>query len=253
MRQDLLTDTRIVTCAEAPDLYERVPIGAEEWPKFIHHGDVTNRYWDALFEVLPEFQFALYDEASDEVVAKGQTAPVAWDRTLDGLPGGVDDVLEQALADGPSREPNTLCALVAVVRREHQGKGLSSRVIQGMAALASRHGLGELIAPVRPTMKERYPLTPMDRYIRWTRQDGLPFDPWIRVHHRLGAEILAVAPHSLVVTGAVAEWEEWTGMAFSETGDYVVPGAVQPVAIDRERDLGRYDDANVWMRHPGES
>src|SRR2546430_2013824 len=82
-------------------------------------------------------------------------------------------------------------------------------------------------APVRPTMKERYPLTPMDRYIRWTRQDGLPFDPWIRVHHRLGAAILAVAPHSLVVTGAVAEWEEWTGMAFPETGDYVVPGAVQ--------------------------
>jgi hypothetical protein len=37
-------------------------------------------------------------------------------------------------------------------------------------------------------------------------------------------------------------------MAFPESGLYVVPGALQPVAIDRERDEGRYEDPNVWMR-----
>jgi hypothetical protein len=47
----------------------------------------------------------------------------------------------------------------------------------------------------------------------------------------------------------VAEWEEWTGMAFPESGDYVVPGALVPVQIDRERDEGRYVEPNVWMRH----
>jgi len=29
----------------------------------------------------------------------------------------------------------------------------------------------------------------------------------------------------------------------------VVPGALQPVRIDRERDTGRYEDPNVWMKH----
>jgi hypothetical protein len=57
-------------------------------------------------------------------------------------------------------------------------------------------------------------------------------------------------PESLTVVGTVAEWEAWTGIVFPESGRYVVPGALPTVVIDRERDLGRYDDPNIWMRHP---
>jgi hypothetical protein len=66
----------------------------------------------------------------------------------------------------------------------------------------------------------------------------------------MGAELLAVAPRTIVIEGTVAEWERWTDMAFPDSGPYVVPGALQPVLIDRERDVGRYEDPNVWMRHP---
>ena len=52
------------------------------------------------------------------------------------------------------------------------------------------------------------------------------------------------------VPGTVAEWEEWAGMAFPETGTYVVPGALAPVEADRERDEGLYVEPNVWMVHP---
>jgi hypothetical protein len=38
-------------------------------------------------------------------------------------------------------------------------------------------------------------------------------------------------------------------MRFPESGDYVVPGALAPVHIDRDRDEGVYVEANVWMRH----
>jgi hypothetical protein len=38
-------------------------------------------------------------------------------------------------------------------------------------------------------------------------------------------------------------------MAFPETGRYVVPGALDLVEIDRERDLGTYAETNLWMRH----
>jgi hypothetical protein len=57
-------------------------------------------------------------------------------------------------------------------------------------------------------------------------------------------------PKSLVVTGTVSEWEKWTGMVFPESGPYVVPGALQPMLVDLERDEGRYKEPNVWMRHP---
>lgn len=87
--------------------------------------------------------------------------------------------------------------------------------------------------------------------MRWQQPDnpGLPFDPWLRVHARLGAEILAAAPQSMVIPGTLAEWQRWTGMHFPESGAYVVPGALQPIEIDVERDLGRYVEPNVWTRH----
>jgi hypothetical protein len=70
------------------------------------------------------------------------------------------------------------------------------------------------------------------------------------VHCRLGARVLGVAARSMVVDGRVTEWEAWTGMRFSASGDYVVPGALTTVRIDRARDRGRYVEPNVWMLHP---
>jgi hypothetical protein len=96
----------------------------------------------------------------------------------------------------------------------------------------------ELLAPVRPSWKERYPLTPIERYARWTREDGLPFDPWIRTHVRLGRVILRPEPRSMRISGTVAEWEDWTEMAFPESGEYVFPHGLAPLAVDREQDLG---------------
>src|SRR5439155_1246749 len=120
---------------------------------------------------------------------------------------------------------------------------------RAMVDLARVHGLGTLLAPVRPADKSAYPLAPMERYARWQNDDGLPMDRWIRVHARMGADILAVAPRTLLITGSVEEWERWTDLRFPDSGSYVVPGALQPVVIDRNADEGRYEDPNVWMRH----
>jgi len=206
----------VLTLAERPDLEDRLDEIGDPWPEFIHHGDTTNRFWRRLFEEFPEHQLVLYDDEADVVAGKGHTIPVAWDGTVAGLPRGVDDALEHGGRDGASG----LCAIVAVVDPGRQGTGLSGAIIEGMRSVAARHGLSDLIAPVRPTWKDRYPLTPMERYVRWRRDDGLPFDPWVRLHARLGGEALAVCPESLVATGTVAEWEGWTGLAFSESGEY---------------------------------
>jgi hypothetical protein len=235
---------RIFTIAERPDLEDCLGDIADPWPEFIHHDEAVNPRWRDLYVDFREFQLALVDEETGQLLGKGCTLPVEWDGRVETLPGGVVEVCERRF-----EAPNVLCALVAVVDARQQGRGLSGLIIGGMARVAGAAGLECLIAPVRPTWKDRYPLTPLERYMRWERKDGLPFDPWIRLHHRLGAETLALAPRSLDVRGSVAEWEQWTGMAFPETGDYVVEGALVPVTIDRERDEGRYVEPNVWMRH----
>ena len=119
-----------------------------------------------------------------------------------------------------------------------------------MRSLAERHGLVHLVAPVRPSWKERYPITPIEDYIGWRRADGELLDPWMRVHERLGARVGAPLPESLRITGTVAEWESWTGLTFPASGDYVFPEGLAPVHIDVDADLGGYWEPNVWMIHP---
>ena len=158
--------------------------------------------------------------------------------------------MERAVrARGERRRPTALSALSALVDVKHRGQGLSRVIIETMRGMAAQWKFTALVAPVRPTLKSAYPLTPMERYVRWTDGEGLPLDPWIRVHARVGAEIVRVIPQAMVIAGTVSQWESWTDMRFPHTGSYVVPGALQPVLIDRERDTGRYEDPNVWMIH----
>jgi hypothetical protein len=118
-----------------------------------------------------------------------------------------------------------------------------------MRDTARDHGFEYLVAPVRPSWKARYPLVPIDRYVTWRIDDGRLFDPWLRAHANLGAELVRPCHESMTIPGTVAEWEEWAVMPFPESGSYVVPGALEPVLIDRERDQGTYVEPNVWMLH----
>ena len=237
----------VYTHAERPDLAEQAAgLGDEFWPEYNMHGDVTNAHWLRMRTELPELQFVLYDEEARELVAEGHTMAVPWDGTTDGLPDGYDGIFEL----GFGAEPKTaLCAMAAEIRPGYQGGGLAAEMLRLMRGVAERQGLGAVLACVRPSLKERYPLARIDEYARWTREDGLPFDPWIRVHVRLGAELSRPEPRSLRITGTVAEWESWTEMAFPVSGDYVFPRGLATVSIDREADRGLYFEPNVWLVH----
>ena len=237
---------KIVTVSERPDLTERAfELTFDTLREYNHHGDVLNRYWGRLTEELPEFQFHLVDER-EEILARARALPVRWDGSVDDLPAGIDGAIARGFDEGGA---NVLCALLIQVPRDLQGRGLSRVAVEGMLELARRYALAVVIAPVRPSWKERYPLVPIERYAAWRRADDLLFDPWMRVHERLGATVLKPEPHSLRITGTVAEWEEWTRMTFPESGDYWFPGGLAPVAISRDMDRGNYWEPNVWMRH----
>ena len=245
---------RAFTLGDRPDLAAGVHrLVASLWPpemEYIHHDPVCGRLWGTLYREFADFQPVLCD-GKGAVVAAGFTIPLRWSGRLRDLPSGVDGALERGTRGRARRRPpTTLSALLAAVAPDRQRRGLSARVIRAMRSIAARHGLRELIAPVRPTLKHRYPLASMRRYVRWTRADGAPFDPWLRLHWRLGARVLRVAPRSMVITGTVAEWEAWTTMRFPQSGRYTVPGALAPITIDRRRNVGRYLEPNVWMRHP---
>jgi hypothetical protein len=121
------------------------------------------------------------------------------------------------------------------------------RLIAAVRIAAREEGLESIIAPVRPTLKDRYPLIPMERYVEWRREDGLHFDPWIRAHERLGGEIVGPCAESMLMHAPVADWQEWTGMQFPEDGTYIVPRMLAPLEV--KDGIGTHVEPNVWMRH----
>jgi hypothetical protein len=72
----------------------------------------------------------------------------------------------------------------------------------------------------------------------------------VRTHLRLGAVVVKVAPCSMVIVGTLAEWRQWTGLAFERSGTAIVPGALSQVHVSLEQDHAVYVEPNLWVRHP---
>jgi hypothetical protein len=140
------------SAADRPDLWDRGIPSESVWPEYNMHGDVLNRWWGHLDEDLPEFQFVLYDDTSDEVFAEGHTGPLWWDGLDETLPDGIDAAIEQIFDQARAGEPvNTLCALAAESPRERRARGLAEQLLEAMRTIGQRQGLTRLIAPVRPS------------------------------------------------------------------------------------------------------
>jgi GNAT superfamily N-acetyltransferase len=238
----------VVTAEERPDLWEVV--GSQHlfdgvWPEYNHHGNHAWRTFGGLVPAHARLQVLFIDERTGQAVARGRTIPFHWDGTLDDLPHGIDALgLRAVTASAP---PSSLSALAAEVAPGYRRSGLSALLLMAMGDVARREGLAPLVAPVRPMWKDRHPLTPIERYARWRRHDGLLFDPWLRTHERLGGTVLRCEPRSLEITAPVAEWEHWTGTRFSEDGRYVFAGGLAPLEVADS--TGTYFEPNVWMLH----
>ncbi|UCD64010.1 MAG: GNAT family N-acetyltransferase, partial [Candidatus Zixiibacteriota bacterium] len=180
----------VITGTDHPDFAAAtVKLTGAAWPEFMLH-DPLAEYFNSLYRHLPQFQFALVQKGSDTWMAMGNSIPLAWDGRPADLPDtGWDWAMEKGIKDfETARRPTVLCALQVVVASDFKGKGVSFQAVRTMTSIGKAHGLGAMIAPVRPSMKSRYPLTPMERFISWKNDDGLPFDSWMRVHARLGAD-----------------------------------------------------------------
>jgi hypothetical protein len=242
---------RIVTAAERPDLVAWVPaLLRSRWPAFMldgrpgHNADLTSLVMNHLSHQV------LVVGGADELLGAGLSVPLRWDGTVGGLPAGWDDVVTTgADLHEHGGTANAACAMSITVNPAASGHGLAAGILHALNAAAGRAGVAALIAPVRPILKEHYPLTPMARYVTWRTEDGRVFDPWLRLHLRLDGIMLGVASHSMTITGSVTEWQDWLGLPLPDSGEYIIPGGLVPLLVDRKADTGMYDEPNVWVVH----
>lgn len=246
-----MTEVTIHRLSERPDLIDRQYEVDSAWPEFMQADPVMNAFFGQVAGAFPHL-CAMATDASGEVAATARAIAFAFDVPGRGaLPdGGLDWATIWAFDDlRAGRAPDTASAVEILVGQAHRGSGLSHRMVAALRAAARDAGLTRLVAPVRPNGKHRYPNLPMAQYITMVRDDGLPADPWLRVHARAGGRIKRVAPASMVMAGSLAQWREWTGLPFDRTGDVIVPEALVPVHCDAEHDHAVYVEPNVWVEH----
>jgi GNAT superfamily N-acetyltransferase len=258
MTDELIKRLVVATFAERPDLLGKV-FGREiqsAVPEFMRHDPVGALYYaDGILERYCEFGLVAVDPAEPEhPVARAFCVPFAF---RDGrssraeLPdAGWDAVIRWGLEDQfLGRRPNAVSALEIMVTPRLQGRGISRLMLTAMRDNVRRLGFRDLYAPLRPTEKDKEPLTPFAEYAARRRADGLPFDAWIRVHVRAGAEIVKIAPRSMIVAGTPAEWRGWTGLPFDQSGLALMPGALSPIHVSLEQDHAVYVEPNLWVHH----
>jgi hypothetical protein len=244
-------DIVITTFAERPELIPRMYDLHDTWPEFVQHDLLSASLHSRVIREFPEY--CVVATEGDQVVARAMSVP--FNSVLQGREEtpdqGWDRVIAWAFRDHAlGLDVTAASALEITVGTGHLGRGLSYRMLAAMRDAVAARGHDALLAPVRPNAKHLEPDTPMAEYVRRTREeDGLPRDPWLRVHVRAGGAIEKVAPASMTVSGSLDQWRKWTGLPFDADGPVLVPGALTPVSCSLVHDQAVYVEPNVWVRH----
>ncbi len=238
---------QVTTLHKRPDLKDRLKeLEQIAIPQFMQTNNAIS--WPALYEEFADSTL-LFIKDEHVIIAMGFMVPSSWDGSISNLPCSLENILQESLNTLGSSDNNTIMAIGAIVNPDYRRQNLSTELIKEMKKFAKEQGFSKFVAPVRPIMKEKYPLQCLENYAEWVRVDGLYYDPWLRVHQKLGGKVLKCVSSTLFVSMSVKKWEESTGMIFPESGKFIVKGALQPVTIDLKTDIGFYMDPNVWIEH----
>ena len=237
----------ISTLAERPDLAEAMWAMDSSWPEFMRHDPIGGLFYSNVEDRFADYVLCGQDDAG-EIVAQAHSIPFVLgeeELPLNGWDGVIRTGVLTAFDGGT---PDAISAIEIAIRPDHQGRASRHRCSCAMRDNAARHGFAELVAPVRPSGKEDVH-EPMATYAFRTRDDGLPVDPWLRVHVRAGGVIDTVAQRSMCIPGTLDEWRAWTGLPFDTSGLVEVPRALVPVQVNIEQGIATYVEPNVWVRH----
>ncbi len=219
------------------------------FPRIVLESKVTEKYWPRLERYFPEYQVYLIHE-SGEIIGFINSIPFHWNKALETLPDdGWDWMLQEGVENNEQGvKSNCIGGLQIIVNPKYLGQGYSRKIIAEAKILRKQHGLEHLLIPIRPTLKHHFPHMKMEDYIHYKENEKL-YDPWIRNHLRNGAEIIKVCHNAMNVTREIPYWESLLNRKIETSGHYLIEGALNPIMMDLDKNIGEYREANIWIKY----
>lgn len=219
------------------------------FPQVISESPIIKKLWLHLENYFPEFQKFLIGPDED-LIGFINTVPFQFEGPLNDLPDeGWDWMLSKGISDYEEGiRPNLLGGLQVIVRKKYQRLGYSQKILSCCKKEVSASHISQLVIPIRPTKKHLFPKVSMTEYLSY-KDEGKIFDPWIRTHVKGGAEIIKICECSMFVDGNIEFWERILGRKIYQGGDYLLDGALSPIKIDFQKNLGEYREPNVWIKY----
>lgn len=244
IEHEILNDIQIRRCKPEEEK-ESWELEDKVWGTFNQAGEVWADY-------IKEMHLVAIDSETSEMLGTIDGTPFDWDGVPASLPnGGWADVVRQAIGfgDNPEKkaEAQWAAAIGTSIEPAHQGRGLAQKLLEALKKEVLAQGYKGLVAPVRPTERWRMPSISIEEYADTRLEDGRHFDPWVRIHEKIGGEIIGICPASAVFKASHKQWEEWAGMRLPKTGDVLVPGAINFLRLENQRGILKED--SIWIKH----
>lgn len=220
------------------------------YPVFILQDNANiDHDWNRIYTDFINYQMVF--QSDGKLAAVANSIPLFVSQGGTSLP---EEGWDWALATGYRQfdekiKPNVLVGLSVMVNHEMRGLGLSKICLSGFKKMARKLNLKKLYIPVRPTKKPDYPDMPFEEYINKKNPDGRYLDPWLNLHYSLGGKFMNICHKSMCTAADLATWTKWTGIEFTKSGQYNVPGALEKITVDKENNRAIYLEPNVWIEY----
>ncbi len=182
----------------------------------------------------------------NRVIGYVSTVPIFIDDDITVLPDeGYTWAIKSSIKNS-FKKKNALCALAAVIDPEYKNLGLSKALISVLKAICLSNSFSRLIVPVRSVWKERYSNDTIDEFLERKREDGLPFDPWLRAHVLSEGIVRNICHRSITICSSKKRWEKWISHSIVP-GRNELPGGLAPLYFNVSTNIGTYTEPNIWV------
>ena len=233
----------------SPEVYR---LAQQAWPRFLleesDFPDPILNFKISAVEFAKRFNaYGIRETSSQLLIAFIQAVHLEVDLTQGELPDlGWRFSIQNA---AQTSVKNCVSLVEASVDLKFRGHGLLKLLLQKAMHEAIAQGFRTMIAPVRPGAKAQFPRETMEAYCTRQTPDQRIYDPWLRAHIESGGVMTNICHNSALVRASLAKWRDWTCFSLEQSGREVISGALAPLEVNLEENLGTYREPNVWLKY----